>query len=151
MASAEIAVPGFGRSVWPSMLPLFRRHMPSFAEDPSLVAPRSGPSLPSREDPSLVRTPLERTAPDTLTARAGGSLVNSAAFDTLAARAGRSIIEGAGSGPSSPRRERTPLIRGPCRTLVAGEDPFCYEVRAGYADIGDPPLVAAHRNLANVY
>lgn len=27
---------------------------------------------------------------------------------------------------------------------------FCYEIRAGYADIGDPPLVGAFRNLSNV-
>jgi hypothetical protein len=34
--------------------------------------------------------------------------------------------------------------------MVTGSDPYCYEMRDGYADIGDPPLVGAYRNLANV-
>jgi hypothetical protein len=29
-------------------------------------------------------------------------------------------------------------------------DPFCYELRDAWADVGDPPLVAAYRNLADV-
>ena len=41
-------------------------------------------------------------------------------------------------------------LPGNCTRIVAGADPYCYEMRDGYADIGDPPLVGAYRNLANV-
>ncbi len=34
--------------------------------------------------------------------------------------------------------------------MVGGADPFCYEMRDAYADIGDPPLVGAYRNLSRV-
>jgi hypothetical protein len=33
---------------------------------------------------------------------------------------------------------------------VAGADPFCFRLAAAWADIGDPPLVAAYRNLSDV-
>lgn len=33
---------------------------------------------------------------------------------------------------------------------IGGADPFCYELRDAWADIGDPPLIAAYRNLSNV-
>jgi hypothetical protein len=50
--------------------------------------------------------------------------------------------------PGPPRPVILPFGRR-C-TGVGGPDPFCYERRDGYADIGDPPLVGAYRNLANV-
>lgn len=56
---------------------------------------------------------------------------------------------GAGS-VAQPQRPRVLTLSGPCTRRVAGDDPYCYEMRDGYADIGDPPLVGAYRNLANV-
>ena len=47
-----------------------------------------------------------------------------------------------------PRGPRIPVMAA--RPCFGGVDPFCYEMRDGYADIGDPPLVAAYRNLSNV-
>jgi hypothetical protein len=45
---------------------------------------------------------------------------------------------------------KTVAIERVCKSGYGGPDPFCYETRAAYADIGDPPLVAAYRNLSNV-
>ena len=59
--------------------------------------------------------------------------------------------------PPAPRTRPAlePVRRGTtfgrvCSRSVTGADPYCYEMRDGYADIGDPPLVGAYRNLANV-
>ena len=54
--------------------------------------------------------------------------------------------------PSSTTSRPAQVLRlpGGCTRMVAGADPYCYEMRDGYADIGDPPLVGAYRNLANV-
>ena len=45
-----------------------------------------------------------------------------------------------------PPRTGSVIIARPCRAF--GADPYCYEMRDGFADIGDPPLVGAYRNLA---
>lgn len=51
--------------------------------------------------------------------------------------------------PAAPRP--VPVVTAPrCRNGFRGPDPFCYEFRDGYADIGDPVLVGAFRNLSNV-
>ena len=47
-----------------------------------------------------------------------------------------------------PPRTGSVIVARPCRAF--GADPYCYEMRDGFADIGDPPLVGAYRNLANV-
>jgi hypothetical protein len=58
----------------------------------------------------------------------------------------RSLLADPGAAP--PPRVGSVIIARPCRAF--GTDPYCYELRDGYADIGDPPLVGAYRNLANV-
>ena len=58
-------------------------------------------------------------------------------------------VAAAGSPPLSAPLSAI-VERGICTRKVTGPDPFCYEMRDGYADIGDPPLVGAYRNLANV-
>jgi hypothetical protein len=74
------------------------------------------------------------------------------------------IIEpGAGTGPNArpvpnppakrTRRTvtRTVVVEGTCpNSRFGGAEPYCYEMRDGFADIGDPPLVAAYRNLSNI-
>jgi hypothetical protein len=59
--------------------------------------------------------------------------------------------------PAPPRDPPPVALAGMLTTVsgggcsgIAGADPFCYEMRDAWADIGDPPLVAAYRNLANV-
>jgi hypothetical protein len=37
-----------------------------------------------------------------------------------------------------------------CNDGYGGPDPFCYQIRDAFADIGDPPLVASFRKLSNV-
>lgn len=43
-----------------------------------------------------------------------------------------------------------PNVPSPCTDQIDPSHPYCYNVRSGYADIGDPPLVAAYRNLSDV-
>ena len=45
---------------------------------------------------------------------------------------------------------RAVVVRNPCAERSAGPDPFCYELRDAYANIGDPPLVGSYRRLADV-
>ena len=53
--------------------------------------------------------------------------------------------------PTTPAPSSSMLtLPGNCTRMVGGADPYCYEMRDGYADIGDPPLVGAYRNLADV-
>ncbi len=51
--------------------------------------------------------------------------------------------------PAEPIGALTMVGGAGCRG-IGGTDPFCYELRDAWADIGDPPLVAAFRNLSNV-
>jgi hypothetical protein len=51
--------------------------------------------------------------------------------------------------PAGPIGASTLVGGAGCRG-IGGTDPFCYELRDAWADIGDPPLVAAYRNLSNV-
>jgi hypothetical protein len=50
---------------------------------------------------------------------------------------------------AAPAEVVTTVSDAGCRG-IGGADPFCYELRDAWADIGDPPLVAAYRNLSNV-
>ena len=53
--------------------------------------------------------------------------------------------------PAAAQPRPVPVVAAPrCRNGFRGPDPFCYEFRDGYADIGDPVLVGAFRNLSNV-
>jgi len=177
-ATSRITVPPRGRAAFDN--PSFLEAHGQLSEDPPLTAPRSTPSLPRREDPALTAprsTPsLPRREDPALTApRSTPSLPRGEDPSLTAPRSTPSWPRGEDpslraprSTPSLPREEDTSVtaprsttvrsptagavrfIESPCRRTVAGEDPFCYEMRDGYADIGDPPLVAAHRNLANV-
>ncbi len=40
------------------------------------------------------------------------------------------------------------VLESTCLNGYRGPDQFCYELRDGFADIGDPPLVGAYRNLS---
>ena len=53
--------------------------------------------------------------------------------------------------PKPPAVKTTTVVfERTCRNGYTGPDPYCFEYRAGYADIGDPPLVHAYRNLSDV-
>jgi hypothetical protein len=52
--------------------------------------------------------------------------------------------------PAAPMGAVTTVSEGGCDNGIGGADPFCYELRDAWADIGDPPLVAAYRSLSNV-
>lgn len=52
--------------------------------------------------------------------------------------------------PAPATRTRTVVFERRCRGGVGGSHPFCYELRDAYANIGDPPLVHAYRNLSDV-
>lgn len=51
----------------------------------------------------------------------------------------------AGTGVSMPSS-----LPPPCADPIDPSNPYCYDTRLGYADIGDPPLVAAYRRLSDV-
>ena len=51
---------------------------------------------------------------------------------------------------AAPMGAVTTLSGSGCDNGIGGADPFCYELRDAWADIGDPPLVAAYRSLSNV-
>ena len=51
---------------------------------------------------------------------------------------------------AAPMGAVTTLSGSGCGSGIGGADPFCYELRDAWADIGDPPLVAAYRSLSNV-
>lgn len=52
--------------------------------------------------------------------------------------------------PAAPTGALTTVIGSGCISGIGGADPFCYQLRDAWADIGDPPLVAAYRGLSNV-
>jgi hypothetical protein len=55
------------------------------------------------------------------------------------------------AAPKPPAAKTTTVVfERTCRNGYTGPDPYCFEYRAGYADIGDPPLVHAYRNLSDV-
>jgi hypothetical protein len=95
--------------------------------DPSLLAdpgpPRPPPPPPPSVDPSLLADPGPPPPPPP-----------------------PFVDPGLLPPPARPR----PVLVAAARPCFGGVDPFCYEMRDGYADIGDPPLVAAYRNLSNV-
>jgi hypothetical protein len=100
---------------------------PAPAPDPTLLA-----------DPSTVRPARPMPAPDpTLLADPKGPTTP-----------GRAPI--AGSAPTRPTPALAPDLPTIACRGVGGTAPFCYETRDAYADIGDPPLVAAYRRLASV-
>lgn len=52
--------------------------------------------------------------------------------------------------PAAPAGTVTTVAGSGCVSGIGGTDPFCYELRDAWADIGDPPLVAAYRSLSTV-
>jgi hypothetical protein len=42
------------------------------------------------------------------------------------------------------------VLPPPCADPIDPNNPYCYNICLGYADIGAPPLVAAYRNLSDV-
>lgn len=103
-------------------------------------APPNPPAPAPGVDCSLAANPAEcasnRSAPQSVDCSLAANPVECAASRTA-------------RPPTPQRTTRTVVIERPCRT-VGGADPYCYELRDGYADIGDPPLVAAYRNLSIV-
>jgi hypothetical protein len=132
------------------------------APDPSLIVPSSAKKTPKSApapDPSLILPSTAKKAPKTTPAPDQSLILPSTAKKTPKAAPPPDLTL------VQPRRVLVPVeepvvIPGPVRptlvsfgrrcTGVGGPDPFCYETRDGYADIGDPPLVGAYRNLANV-
>jgi len=86
-------------------------------------------------DPSLFANPEE--------AKAAAAAANRPIMETPRPQS-RRTGRGSQMVPMTVANERV------CKNGYGGPDPFCYETRAAYADIGDPPLVAAYRNLWNV-
>jgi hypothetical protein len=129
-AATPLSVPrGFRRGDWsdPSVSGAFAQAV----EDPSLTAPR-----PAREDPSLTAPRPAQEDPSLTAPR-----------PTRPAREDETLTAPRPT-PAAPSSGLT--LPGSCSRMVGGADPYCYEMRDGYADIGDPPLVGAYRNLANV-
>lgn len=52
--------------------------------------------------------------------------------------------------PSTKTTTRRVATQNTCLRGYGGPDPFCYELRDGFATIGDPPLAGAYRNLSDV-
>jgi hypothetical protein len=61
-----------------------------------------------------------------------------------------SLLANPAAAKATRSETRIVVAERPCRGGYTGPDPFCYEMRDAYADIGDPALVAAYRNLSNV-
>jgi hypothetical protein len=111
----------------PSLLANPPATRPAPAPDPSLLAdPSARPVRPAPAvDPSLLANPSgARPTP----------AVDPSLLEPRTRPSGRSAV----------------VVERACRNGFGGVDPFCYETRDGFADIGDPPLVAAYRNLATV-
>ena len=111
-----------------------RPSRPTPQVDQGLLIPKQGAARPPRPTPQVDQSLL---LPKQGTARP--------------ARPAPQIDPGLLADPAAvnrPPRTGSVIIARPCRAF--GADPYCYEMRDGFADIGDPPLVGAYRNLANV-
>lgn len=98
--------------------------------DPSLLdGPSSGPAASGGRRPASPTLAPGVTTPPSTTSRAPASPAAISVSRSAASNARLPAGCGRGSG---------------------GPDPYCFEMRDGFADIGDPPLVGAYRNLAQV-
>ena len=103
------------------------------------------PIDPNAIDPSLFKDPAA--------AQAAAAAANRPVVAAQPQPKRRSTASGrtASRGTVSTRTvTRTVAIERVGTNCYRGPDPFCDETSAGYADIGDPPLVGAFRNLSNV-
>jgi len=122
---------------------------PSLLADPNAVGPvrpRPPPDPSLLADPSAANPARHRPPPDT-SLLANPSAAGPARLRT-APRPSR-MVDSDLERPASQTITTSLATGNRCRG-VGGADPFCYEMRDAYADIGDPPLVGAYRNLSNV-
>jgi hypothetical protein len=96
-------------------------------------------TMPPRPDPSLFVNPGAVKAPRPLPPADPTLSVDTGATGPPQPAAAVSV------DPATPE----PAAVGRCPD-AGGADPFCYELATAWADIGDPPLVAAYRNLSDV-
>lgn len=111
-----------------------RPSRPSSQVDQSLLVPKRGAARPSRPPPQVDQSLLLPKQGSGRPARPASHIDPNLLEDPAAA--------------NRPPRTGSVIVARPCRAF--GADPYCYEMRDGFADIGDPPLVGAYRNLANV-
>jgi hypothetical protein len=112
------------------------------ASQPAKPAANSVPTSPASAGPARPPRPTPKVDPELLLPKPSTA---------RPARPTPQIDPGLLADPATakpPPRTGSVIIARSCRAF--GIDPYCYEMRDGYADIGDPPLVGAYRNLANV-
>lgn len=147
----------FAQAVDPSLLANPEAARPAPAPDPSLLAnppavrparpaPQPDPSLLANPPPARTQRPLPLPDP-TLLADPGRAPPQTT---SPAPTAPQPTIQKPAPAPVQRAVTTTIAIERACSGGYGGADPFCYETRDGYADIGDPPLVGAYRNMANV-
>jgi hypothetical protein len=125
MAQANPASPGAGAE---------RPPRPTPQVDQNLLIPKQGAARPPRPTPQVDQNLLLPKQTTVRPARAAPQVDPRLLADPVAV--------------NRPPRIGSIAVARPCRAF--GADPYCYEMRDGFADIGDPPLVGAYRNLANV-
>jgi len=132
--TAPSSQPGATSAPAPTGAGTERPQRPTPQVDPGLLVPKQGAARPARPTPQVderLLLPKQGTVrPARPTPRIDPDLLADPVVVNRSPKAG------------------TVIVARPCRAF--GADPYCYEMRDGFADIGDPPLVGAYRNLANV-
>lgn len=133
------------------------------ATDAATVGPTGGagtaneppPGAPATSAPKVDESLLESKARPKSAPKVDESLLEpkSKAKTKSAPKVDETLLEP--KSPPKPAPPRTKTVTrvvtiSPCNEGFGGVDPYCYETRDAYADIGDPPLVASFRNLSNV-
>jgi hypothetical protein len=132
--TAPSSQPGATSAPAPTGAGAERPPRPTPQVDPGLLGPKQGAARPPRPTPQIDESLLLPKQGTVRPARPAPQIDP----DLLADPA---VV-------NRPRRTGSVIVARPCRAF--GADPYCYEMRDGFADIGDPPLVGAYRNLANV-
>ena len=133
--AAPSSQPGAASAPGPTGAGAERPQRPAPQVDPGLLVPKQGAARPPRPTPQVDERLLLPKQGTVRPARPAPRIDPDLLADPVVVN-------------RPPRTGTVIVARRPCRAF--GSDPYCYEMRDGFADIGDPPLVGAYRNLANV-